>query len=132
VLFPLGLEARKALAYKVVKPSAFLFCTPGQREKIRNAMQKFGDERGCGLELLALRRAQGGRRSGSITEVAQRLYDYLRAGGDNLVKDFNLTRPSRKLDDLGQAHAQSLQVTKQLNHEALLDTIDIRRLPAPA
>ena len=66
IYFPLGLEWRRILAYKVIKPSAFLFRTPQQRAKFVKAMQKFADSTGCGLEVLSLRRGSEGRRKGSI------------------------------------------------------------------
>ena len=55
VVYPLGFEKRQIQAYKVIKPSAFLFRTPNQRTKFLKAIKKFEEKTGCGLELLVLR-----------------------------------------------------------------------------
>src|SRR5205807_1714972 len=49
VVFPLGFEDTSVKNYHVIKPSAFVFHTPGQRSAVLKQMQKFEDRTGCGL-----------------------------------------------------------------------------------
>jgi hypothetical protein len=78
VYFPLGLERRRVQAYKVIKPSAFLFKRPQQREAFVRMMDKFAEQTSCGLELLALRRSSDERQHGSVADVAEALYRMIR------------------------------------------------------
>jgi hypothetical protein len=132
IYLPLGLDRRKFQAYKVIKQSAFLFRTPAQREKIGKAMQKFADAHACGLEVLALRRGHGGRRKGSITDLAEAIYAYIRAGGDNLTKELNLTRRFKELDQVQAGHYQVLQDRRQAARVRLYRTVDDRSLDKDA
>jgi hypothetical protein len=128
IYFPLGLDQRKLQAYKVIKPSAFLCRTPEQRANVVRAMQKFADNHACGLEVLSLRRCRGGRRKGSLVDVAEALYQFIRGGGDNLTRALNLTRSFRELAAVRSGHTQSLLERQQAARERLYDAIDRRRL----
>jgi hypothetical protein len=128
VLFPLGLAHAKPLTYKVIKASGFLYRTPGQREKICNAVQHFVDRYACGLELLALRRGHLDRRRGSISDVAEQVSSYIREGGDNLAKAFNLTRSCKELELVRESHSRQVERRRQEIAEELLQTIDTRTL----
>ncbi|HET6325476.1 MAG TPA: hypothetical protein VFG04_12425 [Planctomycetaceae bacterium] len=92
VLLPLGIEYESIKAYKVLKPSAFVFQTPEQEEAIGRQLERLHRQTGCGLDLLALRRSHKERSGGSLTAAAQRIYDYIRASGKDLVKTFNLRK----------------------------------------
>src|SRR5262249_14091436 len=75
VLLPLGFTAAKVLTYRCLKPSAFLFRTPEQRAAVVRQWQRFEQQTGHGLELLALRRAYRGRRQGSLADLASAVYE---------------------------------------------------------
>ncbi|HXY34631.1 MAG TPA: hypothetical protein VEI07_10415 [Planctomycetaceae bacterium] len=90
VFLPMGLEQESIKAYKVLKPSAFVFQTPKQEAAILRQLDRLHQQTGCGLDLLALRRCHGERAAGSLTAAARELYDYIRGGGRDLVKKFNL------------------------------------------
>ena len=132
IYYPLGLEARRVLAYKLIKPSAFLFRNPRQREKFLKAMQKFTDSTGCGLEALALRRCGGGRRKGSVVDVAEAVYRLIRAGEENPTKALNLTRTFKELDVVRRTHFQEIQRRKAEANEEMIRTIDSRTMDGPA
>jgi hypothetical protein len=129
VLLPLGLEKRTVLAYKVIKPSGFLFRTPEQREKILKALKKFQDTYACGLELLAQRR---GPHKGSLSHVATQVHDYIRAGCDNLTRELNLTRSCQELELVRSGHAQAVEKLKCKLRRRLFDTIDPANLSREA
>src|SRR5207253_541464 len=80
VVFPLRLAYRKVTAYRAVKDSTFVFDTPDQRAAVLKQVQQFEKRTGAGLELLALRRTYGGRRRGSLTDLAEELYRLIREG----------------------------------------------------
>lgn len=132
IYYPLGLEWRRILAYKVIKPSAFLFRTPQQRAKFVKAMQKFTDSTGCGLEVLSLRRGSEGRRKGSVADVAEAIYRLIREGEENPTKALNLTRSFKELDAVRQTHYQEIQRRKAEVDEALVRMIDSRTMEEPA
>jgi hypothetical protein len=69
--------------------SAFVCQNPRQYRAIQRQIERLQGETGCGLDLLALRRAYGPT-DGSLTGVARRLYDHINTGGQNLAKAFNL------------------------------------------
>jgi hypothetical protein len=92
VLLPLGVEYESIKAYKVLKPSAFVFQTPEQEAAIGRQLERLHQETGCGLDLLAIRRCHKRRSAGSLTAAARRIYDYIRTGRRDLVKTFNLRK----------------------------------------
>jgi hypothetical protein len=112
VYYPLGLERLRVKVYKVIKPSAFLFCTPRQQAAFVKAMGKFADETSCGLELLALRRGTPERRKGSIADVAGAIYCLVRSGNLNPSKALNLTRPSEELEEVKNGHHLEVMARK--------------------
>jgi hypothetical protein len=90
VLLPIGFEHESIKAYNVLKPSAFVFQTAEQEAVIGRQLERLQRQTGCGLDILVLRRGHGGRPTGSLTANAEQIYDYIRAGGRDLVKTFNL------------------------------------------
>jgi hypothetical protein len=128
IWFPLGLEQRKVQAYKVIKPSSFLCRTPDQRTKIVRAMQKFTDQHACGLEVLSLRRGHGGRRKGSIQDIAEALYEFNRSGKDNLTQVLNLTRSFKDLDAVQDTHYKVMLERRQAAEVELFEAISIEAL----
>ena len=131
VWYPLGLELRRPQAYKVLKPSAFLFRTPAQQAKFVKAMAKFADRCGCGLEVLALRRGTQQRPQGSIRAVAEAVYRLIREGEANPTRALNLTRDFRNLKRIRQAHMAKLQRQKAVAERELFLRIDCRNLQEP-
>jgi hypothetical protein len=127
VYYPLGLEQRRVRAYKVIKPSAFLFRTPVQRAKFVKAADKFFDETGCGLELLALRRSSPDRRQGSVRDVATIVYSLIRAGEENITRALNLTRPFDGRE-IGVGHRRELDDRKAAETARIIRQIDARWL----
>ena len=94
VLLPLGFTTQTVQAYQPVKLSAFVFQTPKQYAAVKRQLDRFRTATACGLELMVLRRKHGGRRTGSLQELAQGLYDELSAGRHDIAKWLNL-RPKR-------------------------------------
>jgi hypothetical protein len=132
IYYPLGLESRRVLPYKVIKPSAFLFRTPQQQEKYLKAMQRFTESCGCGLEVLSLRRGGSGRRKGSIVDIAEAIYRLIREGEENLTKALNLTRSFAELENVRQTHFQEIQRRKTEASEELIRRIDVRTMDESA
>jgi hypothetical protein len=124
VYYPLGLEQRRIQAYKVIKPSAFLFRTPQQQVAFLNAMTKLTEATSCGLELLALRRDSKGRRRGSIADIAAMIYRLIRTGQMNPTKAMNLTRPFKKLEQLKEGHHHEVLARKNTALVELCLTLD--------
>jgi hypothetical protein len=117
VVFPLRLEHRRVSVYRAVKASAFVFQTPNQRAALLKQMQKFEGLTGAGLELLTLRRSYGGRRQGSLIDLAEMLYAFIQQGGDNLTKLLNLTKRNGLLDELAGQRLAELEGRKRLAEE---------------
>lgn len=128
VYLPLGLEAREVQAYKVLKPSAFVFRTPEQRRKVINAFRKFEETCDCGPELLSQRRSYDGRRQGSLVDVAEAVYAFIRAKGDNITRELNLTRSFQALEEVRTTHLERLRERKRQVREALCQAINSRNL----
>jgi hypothetical protein len=93
-------------------------------------MRKFAQRTGCGLELLALRRSYGGRRRGSIRDLAIAIYRYIESGGHDLAKAVNLTRAAREFRGLGII--EELERHRRACRDDLTATIDVRNAHAPA
>jgi hypothetical protein len=100
VVFPCRLEFQKVSAHRALKESAFIFETPEPRAAVLKQVQKFESRTGAGLELLALRRRYGGRRQGSLADLAEELYRYIQRGGANVAKHLNLNKLPARLSDL--------------------------------
>lgn len=129
VVFPLGMDYEKVLAYKVIKPSAYLFRTPEQERLIRKAMDKFAAKYACGLEALALQRSQGERRHGSINSIASAIYRFIREGGDDLRRKWNLGRSTTpSLEEISEGHAKTREAMKKRSRYGLIQAIDVRNL----
>jgi hypothetical protein len=90
VLLPMGLEHESIKAYKVLKTSAFVFQTAAQQTAIMRQLERLQQHTGCGLDLLVPRRSHSERSAGSLTGVAKPIYEYIRMGGRDLTKAFNL------------------------------------------
>lgn len=129
VVFPLGMDYQKVLAYKVIKPSAYLFRTPEQERAIRKAMDKFAAKYACGLEALALQRSQGERRHGSINSIASAIYQFIREGGEDLRRKWNLGRSTTpSLEEISEGHAKTWEAMKKRSRYGLIQAIDVRNL----
>jgi hypothetical protein len=94
VQLPLGFSTQTVQAYQPLKLSAFVFQTPKQYAAVKRQLDRFRTETGCGLDLMVLRRKHGGRRTGSLQELAQGLYEEINAGRHEIAKWLNL-RPQR-------------------------------------
>jgi hypothetical protein len=116
VYYPLGLAERRALFFKVLTKSSFLYRDARQLGAFERAFTEFHKATGCGLEALALRRNSSRRRRGSLTDIAKEVYRLIQAGETNPSAALNLTRTSRELDALGAWHQQ----TKQEREDAVL------------
>lgn len=126
VRLPLGFEAGKVLAYRVVKASAFLFRDPVQRAAVLRQLHAFEDRTRAGLELLSLRRGYNGRRSGDLAALLEELYRFIRDGGTNLSRAFHLNRPGRQVENtLGDRPARVDARRDKLN-QLLYETIRVR------
>ena len=102
VLLPIGFEYASIKAYNILKPSAFVFQIPEQESAIARQLERLQRRIGCGLDLLLLRRGHSGRPTGSLTAAAEQLYGYIRAGGRDLVKKFNLREDRLSSSDAKQ------------------------------
>jgi hypothetical protein len=87
--FPLGFNRLRVKNFKIFKLSGFLFQTPEQRRKTERQFKAFEEEYWCGLELLALRRGYGNRRTGSISGLADEIYRHIASGKHRLMRLFN-------------------------------------------
>jgi hypothetical protein len=115
VLLPLGYRWWRVLTYRIVKLSAFLFRTPAQRAKILRQVQRFEEQTGCGLELLALRRGYRDRRQGSLADQADMVYESVRAGKTSLASALNMHKIS---DEISNMCAERVTERERLRHGA--------------
>jgi hypothetical protein len=132
VYFPLGLELRRVLSYRVVKGSAFIFQTPAQRAAILKEIQKFEDANGAGLEMLTLRRGYRGRRRGSLADLAEVLYQQIQAGTTSLTAALNLYRMPKSLGALAEKRVMAIQEQKRVAQQGLWAAIDTRNIDPAA
>jgi hypothetical protein len=121
---PLGAERRRVLAYRVVRPSSFVFRTPRQRAAFRRACERFAGETGCGPEALALRRPTGGRAAGELEPVLRSIHALIRDGTTNFCKALNLTRLCGPLADLAAARVADLARRRAAARDALRPALD--------
>ena len=128
VVFPLRLEYRKVSAYRAVKESAFVFETPEQRAAVLKQVQQFERRTGAGLELLALRRTYGGRRQGSLTDLAEELYRLIREGNADWTKALNLNKMAGPLREIAELRLADLEARKGRAEADLAARIDARNL----
>jgi hypothetical protein len=126
VVYPLGLEFKKVGAYKAIKPSAFVFKTPEQRKAIEKQVAKFQERSGCGLEVLAQRRGYGGRRQGSLVDIAEEVYGVIQKGGHDLTKPLNLNRKSSQLARIYERRLAEIEMRKEVAQKDLFARIDVR------
>src|SRR6202011_224579 len=110
--------------YRALKESAFVFETPDQRAAILKQVQKFEKRTGAGLELLSLRRTYAGRQQGSLTDLAKELYRFIRQGGDNVTKHFNLNKLTGQLDDLAERRLGEIATRKEQAEADLKERMD--------
>ena len=125
VYVPLGLEHRRVNNYKAIKPSAFVFRTPEQRRTVVKQIAKFESKTGSGLELLALRRSYGGRRAGSLEDLAEAIYGTIRSGEHDLLKLLNANRLADPLAAVADERKTRLEILKMTARDELLQTIDL-------
>jgi hypothetical protein len=128
VVYPLRVEHKRVAAYKAVKESAFVFRTPEQRAAILKHIQKFEKRAGAGLELLCLRRTYGGRRQGSLSDLAEQLYDFIRQGETNLHKHLNLAKLKGVLSEVIERRLAEIKIRKKRAEADLLAKMDARRM----
>ncbi len=102
VLLPLGLPVYKVRDYRIIKPSAFVFQTPGQRRNFERQWQRFTRRTGCGLEVLALRRSYRNRSANSIADLAQAVYELIQEGKKDFSKALHWNRPFSGLAELSE------------------------------
>lgn len=69
------------VTYKLIKPSALVFRTARQRDRVLRDWRRLTRMTECGPELLAMRRSHGGKLSG----VAKALFVLIRSGGERLT-----------------------------------------------
>jgi hypothetical protein len=131
VYFPLGLASGKVQAYRIIKPSAFIFQTPEQRAALVKQIQQFEEKNGTGLELLALRRSYRGRRRGSLCALADQLYSLIRAGRTKL-EDLNANKMNAMLKELAQERVEEIEGKKLRAERGLFDRIDARNMNVDA
>jgi hypothetical protein len=127
VLLPIGFEYESIKAYKILKPSAFVFQTSEQEAVIGRQIERLQRQTGCGLDLLVPRRGHPGRPEGSLTASARQIYDYVRAGGRDLVKKFNLRegRLSPRLAEQVENRREERQRYKSRAEEDLTQKITV-------
>jgi hypothetical protein len=128
VVYPLRIPYRRVSAYRALKESAFVFETPEQRAAVLKQVQKFEQKTGAGLELLTLRRTYGGRRQGSLSDLAEELYSFIRGGGSNVHRLLNLNKLKGVLEEWAGRRAAEIQSRKDRAEGDLLTRIDVRRL----
>jgi hypothetical protein len=112
VCLPLGLERVRVLNYQALRLSAFVFRTPRQFAAVQRQVRRFVDQYGLGLEVLVLRRDYGGRRGGSIADLAERIALEVRSGKSNVAKTLNLSRPPMALQLKSQDRLKELRRRK--------------------
>jgi hypothetical protein len=132
VVLPLGMPDRRVRSYRAVRPSAFVFQTPEQYRAVTKQVDKFTRRHGCGLEVLTLRRDYRNHRRGSLSCLAEAVYDHIQAGGEDLTKHLNLNRPFAGLADVVEERQNELDRRREEAGEALLDLIDVARLDEDA
>lgn len=128
VVLPLGLEVGRTANYRCVKASAFTFETPEQRASVVKQVQRFEAATGCGLEVLALRRSYGGRRRGSLADMAGSLHRLVRSGGDNLVAALNMRKLPSGLAELARRRVAEIGRRREESGRRLLEQMDPGRL----
>jgi hypothetical protein len=135
VRLPMGLETRNVRTYSPIKASAFVFQTPEQHAAFIKNLQRFRTRNGCGLEILALRRGYRDRRSGSLQDILQAIYDMIcNGGGMNLTKELNLQKLASVgpvvLDRKNEIEARKNEADRDLARRMAVDPIDAS-LPGP-
>lgn len=124
VLLPLGFPFMQVLNYRIIKPSAFVCQNPNQAQTISRQMDRFREQNGCGLEALALRRSYGGRRQGSLADVAEAIYQTVQAGESDLTRRLNLNRRFRALSEVSDVRVTELQERKEAALQDLWELMD--------
>lgn len=130
VLLPLGLEMTAIRAFKILKPSAFIFRDPGQLNVIARQIEKFQEATGCGLDLVILRQPHGKRGKHSLTSVADEIYRYIQEGGRDLAKKLNLrvNRLSKRQQKIVEDRRNELHRGRSEAENLMLAQIDLRSL----
>jgi len=130
VLLPLGFECETVRAYKVLKPSAFVFQTPKQYAAIERQLERLYQQTGCGLDLLVLRRTHAKRPGGSLSVGTEKLYAYINSGGRDLVKTFNLRKDRLSQDLLEQVEVRREERSRRVSQadDRLAAAISVTRI----
>lgn len=124
-MLPLGFSARKILNYAIIKPSAYIFQNPQQESRFKRLIEKFREQTGCGLELIALRRGYGDRQQGSLADLAATIYEFIQNGGSDLSRTLHLSRLGTSLEEMARDRRDTLREQK---HDAEIDLFDSMRL----
>jgi hypothetical protein len=123
-IVPLGFEARKTRAYRAIRLSAFVCRTPAQFDALTAQFERFNERNACGLEGLALRRPYNGRRAGSVSAVAESIYDRIRDGTHDLTKSLHLGRPIAALTSASERRREGLEAMRREAARGLLEQMD--------
>jgi hypothetical protein len=126
VVFPLAHEFAEVKVYRLLKMSAFVFNDPDQRRAVVGQVRKFEEENGCGLEGLALRRSYGGRRKGSVADVAEEVHRLIRSGARDLAKPLNLARWGRDFAAVAAGRRGMIAYRKEEARRSLIERIDVQ------
>ncbi len=120
-VLPLGLWVPSVATYKLIKQSAFVFRTARQRKRMTVDWDRLVQRTMCGPELLAQRKTY----NNSLSAVAKKLYEVIRAGEERL-KGLNidkLWRPGKP----GLLYAQDVQDRRDTARERF--TNDLASIP---
>jgi hypothetical protein len=131
VYLPLGLAHTKVLNYKIVKASAFVYENAEQRAALVRQIQRF-EERGCGLEVLALRRSYGDRHQGSVEDVLKAIHAAVRAGRRNLTTVLNLNKLTGPVTEVAEQRRAEVARRKDEAERRLRERLDAPRLEPEA
>ncbi|WP_020476586.1 hypothetical protein [Zavarzinella formosa] len=129
VLVPLSNERITLNAYKMIKPSMYVFRTPAQSRRVRRVMKRFGNEFHAGLELLGLRRPVGSDRPRLLSSILEELADFIRSGRSDLSRKFNLGRGNKEFDMIKQTHVAEITRQKEKLKSELFQKIDASASP---
>ena len=126
---PVLLPLDKVRNYQVIKPSAFIFQNPSQRRNFERQLQRFKKRTGCGLEVQALRRNYGDRRTHSLIGLAQAIFNAIQDGKRDFSKTLHWNRPFEGLSELVEQRQAELKHLGQEAKRKNMDRIRLDNLP---
>ena len=128
VILPLGLSFRTAREYRVIKPSAFVFQSPRQRQNFERQLLRFFQRTGCGIEVLALRRGYRGRQQNSIEDLAAEIFRLIQQGQYDFSKTLHWNRQFQGLSEIADKRHRRLKALKRKSIEDLRQVIDVSEI----